>query len=87
MDLYKIVGFAIRNLRRQKALSQNSVCNRSGVNHSYYCNIERGTANPTVKILYDIISALGVSPAEFADAISVVIHDACVTSDIGSVGE
>ena len=72
MDLYKNVGCAIRNIRLEKELSQIIVSNRSGTNHSYYCEIERGAANPSLKKLYAIIQALGISLSEFVDAISRV---------------
>ncbi|MBO4687797.1 MAG: helix-turn-helix transcriptional regulator [Clostridiales bacterium] len=87
MDLYKIVGHAIRHLRTQRALSQVTVSTRSGVNHSYYCAIERGDANPSVKKLYDILSAIGATPAEFAEALSIVVRGVCVTTDAGSLRE
>ena len=72
MDLYKSVGYAIRNIRLEKDLSQIIVSTRSGTNHSYYCEIERGAANPTLKKLYAIIQALGISFSEFVDAVSLV---------------
>ena len=74
MDLYKIIGYTIRNIRLQKDLSQIKVSSTSGTNHSYYCEIERGCANPSIKKLYAILLALGVSPLEFIEAVSSVVH-------------
>ena len=73
MDLYKIIGKAIRTLRREKKLSQLIICNRSGLNLSYYCEIERGNANPSIKKLYSILLALEVTPSQFAEALSAAI--------------
>ncbi len=50
----------IRQLRRQRDLSQEELALRSGVNTVYYGQIERGQKCPTVDILYRIASGLGI---------------------------
>ncbi|MBO4928048.1 MAG: helix-turn-helix transcriptional regulator [Clostridiales bacterium] len=67
MDESVILGRVVRALRLEKEMSQFEVCTRSGLNLSYYCKIERGEANPSVKKLYAILRALDVSPIQFID--------------------
>ena len=69
MDESKVIGNAIRTIRREKELSQLSVAQRSGVNLSYYCKLERGEANPSIRKLYAILRALGVSPVQFSELV------------------
>ncbi|MBQ5967831.1 MAG: helix-turn-helix transcriptional regulator [Clostridiales bacterium] len=69
MDESKVIGNAIRTLRKEKELSQFCVAQRSGVNLSYYCKLERGEANPSIRKLYAILKALGVSPVQFTELV------------------
>ena len=39
------------------------------VNLSYYCKLERGEANPSIRKLYAILKALGVSPVQFTELV------------------
>lgn len=54
-------GGRLWQLRAQVRLSQESVALAAGITTSYYGQIERGTANPTVETLERICDALGVS--------------------------
>lgn len=69
MDESKVIGNAIKTIRREKELSQFSVAQRSGVNLSYYCKVERGEANPSIRKLNAILRALGVSPVQFSELV------------------
>ena len=69
MDESRVIGTVIRKVRKEKELSQFVVASRSGVNLSYYCRIERGEANPTVRVLYSITRVLGISPVQFSELV------------------
>lgn len=64
MDVVKLLGLNVRDLRRQQGLSQEELGHRTEMDRSYISDLERGTRNPSVKALGRIAEALGVSPAE-----------------------
>lgn len=66
-----VIGKVIRKVRREKGLSQFNVASRSGVNLSYYCKLECGQANPTIRVIFAITHALGISPAQFLELIAL----------------
>lgn len=62
MDVVKLLGLNVRDLRRQQQLSQEELAHRAEMDRSYISDLERGTRNPSVKALGRIAEALGVSP-------------------------
>ena len=54
----------IKRLRSAAGLSQEELALRSGLNTSYFGQVERGEKCPTVDTIYKIAEALGVSPTE-----------------------
>ncbi|MBO4651139.1 MAG: helix-turn-helix transcriptional regulator [Clostridiales bacterium] len=81
MDESKVIGNAIRTIRREKELSQFSVAQRSGINLSYYCKLERGEANPSIRKLHAILRALGVSPVQFCELVVLESEYLLVSAD------
>jgi transcriptional regulator with XRE-family HTH domain len=57
------VGARIKQLREDRALSQERLAARSGVNRVYLSGIERGIRNFTILHLTKIARALKVSPS------------------------
>lgn len=58
------IGRLIRNKRKEKNITQESLSLQCGIDRSYMGRIERGEVNLTVEKLYEISSALKVSPQE-----------------------
>ncbi len=56
-------------IRREKRLTQIELANFANINKTYYCFIERGYSNPTLKKLLKLCDALGIS---FFDILSCV---------------
>jgi len=56
-----LVGDAIKRLRSQKGLSLISLANESGVSVGMLSQIERDLANPSLRVLTQILHALGES--------------------------
>ena len=54
-------GERLRQLRKEHGLSQEEVALRAEITPSYYGQLERGTANPTVSMLEKICAVMGVS--------------------------
>ncbi len=54
-------GEKLRKLRKERGLSQEEVALRAEITPSYYGQLERGTANPTVSMLEKICAVMGFS--------------------------
>ena len=64
----KAVGRRIRELRKERRLSQEKLAKISGKARTYVAEIETGKRNPTVESLFPMVKALGLSLAEFFDS-------------------
>lgn len=60
-DIQKKIGDKIRELRKQKGLSQEKVAFKSGLHRTYISDVERGFRNVSIKNIDKIAKALGVS--------------------------
>lgn len=60
MDINTKIGDRIRELRKEKSLSQEALANIAEVDRTYMTKVETGKRNVTVKILEKIIIALDI---------------------------
>lgn len=58
------LGKIIRQQRLSLNLSQAYVANTANINHSYYCSIELGKTNITIKKMLSICNCLEIQPDE-----------------------
>lgn len=61
----ELTAFA-KNLRRAREavdLTQRELARRAGLDRTYVCNLEHGTANPSLLKMADLARVLGVSVA------------------------
>ncbi|MCR5647187.1 MAG: helix-turn-helix domain-containing protein [Acholeplasmatales bacterium] len=65
MELSRIIGSRIIELRNEKRLSQEDLCNAAGISRKAMHNIECGKCYVRINTLYKIINTLGVSINEF----------------------
>jgi len=63
-ELRKLVGSRIRELRRARGLTQESLGERAGLSYKFIGEVERGMANPTLDTLAGIATALDVDVPE-----------------------
>lgn len=61
------LGLAIRELRKQRSLSQEELAHASGLHPTYLSGIERGQRNPTWRSLGRVSEALGLRMSELAE--------------------
>lgn len=54
-------GERLRDLRRERGFTQEEVALRADITTSYYGQLERGTANPSVAMLEKICAVMGIS--------------------------
>ena len=59
------LGHRLRELRQDRALSQEQVANIADITAAYLGQVERGTKNITVHTLTKVCKALNISLAEF----------------------
>lgn len=59
------IGDRIKNLRLKLGLTQEELADRCDLTKGFISQIERDLASPSVSSLFDILEALGSSPAEF----------------------
>lgn len=64
----RALGKAIRQLRKERGVTQEAVAHKAGVTAATYGLIERGQSNPTWATLTDIANALDVSMLQIAEA-------------------
>lgn len=63
------VAETVRNIRKQKQLSQEELAELALLDRTYISGIERGTRNITLDSLESVIFALSVSHEEFFHAV------------------
>lgn len=71
-ELYITLGQLVRAARRRAQLTQDVVAGRIGLTRTSINNIEHGRQKILVHTLYDLASALGVSPAALMPPL---VHD------------
>lgn len=59
-----LIGSNIRAVRKEKAISQEKLALICDIDRSYLGRIERGEVNLTVEKLYELASALSISPQQ-----------------------
>ena len=64
MDISEILGANIRARRKELSISQEGLALRCEIDRSYMGQIERGSANPSLAVMYAIASALAVTMSE-----------------------
>lgn len=62
-DIRKRIGSRIRQLRKERELSQEQLAEKARLNTKYLGSIERGERNLSLESLYKIANALGISLA------------------------
>jgi transcriptional regulator with XRE-family HTH domain len=60
----KAFGLALREIRKEKGLSQEGMALDSGFDRTYISMIERGVKSPTVRALFKLAQFLNVKPSE-----------------------
>lgn len=67
MEPEQAFGIVLRELRKQKGLSQESLALEADVQRNYVSLLERGKNSASLKILFKLSSVLGVSVADMLE--------------------
>ena len=54
----------VRALRAERGLSQEALAHEAGIDRTYTSQLERGVANPSLKIICAVSQVLGVEPKD-----------------------
>jgi len=66
-DIQKKFGDRLREIRKQKGLSQEGLAFKCGLHRTYISDIERGSRNISLKNIERIARSLGISPKALLD--------------------
>lgn len=58
-------GIVLRELRKQRSLSQESLAHDAGMERNYISLLELGRNSASVKMIFRLAPALGITVAEF----------------------
>ena len=67
MDVKKLMGLRLKELRHSKDLSQEALASKTGISAKYLSSIERGKENPTFDMLIKLSHAIGIEMWEMFD--------------------
>lgn len=63
------LGLNVRKRREARALTQENLAERAGLDATYISGIERGLRNPGIKNVAKLAKALGLSTAELCKGV------------------
>ncbi len=64
IEYQQVFGKRVRELRKERGLSQVELAAKVGIDRSYMGFLERGERNPSLEVIAKIAEALGVTPDE-----------------------
>ncbi len=69
----RIFGQVLRQLRKERKLSQEALAFDSGVDRTFISDMERGVKQPTITTIYRLARALSISVVELMAAVDKVV--------------
>lgn len=82
MDIRARIGWNLRRLRHERAITQEDFATDSGFDRGYISGIERGVRNPSALVLERLAAALGVDVEELVDGAKArAFRKTCMESD------
>jgi transcriptional regulator with XRE-family HTH domain len=69
VELKQVAGQVLREMRKEKGLSQEELGFECGFHRTYISLIERGENNPSIKAIFQIATSLGVKPSDIISKI------------------
>jgi transcriptional regulator with XRE-family HTH domain len=69
----QMFGARVRELRKERALSQEALAEAANLNRSYLSEIEQGLVNPTILVVFRLARAFGMPVAEMFDDYTVAV--------------
>lgn len=73
MEAEVAFGIVLRELRKQRALSQELLAHEAGLERNYISLLELGRNSASIKTLFKLTPVLGVSASEFMHQVELVL--------------
>lgn len=67
-DLLQTIAANTREIRESRGLSQETLALEADVDRTYVSQIERGVANPSLRVLFQIAAVLNVATADLLES-------------------
>ena len=67
--ILSVLGLNVRKRREARALTQEKLAERAGLDATYISGIERGLRNPGIKNVAKLAKALGLTTAELCKGV------------------
>ncbi len=71
MDLKKMIGARIQNIRKSKGLTQDRLAEDVNISPKYLSSIERGRENPTLNTIIQLSDSLDVELEDFFESVKL----------------
>lgn len=71
MNLKKLIGARIKNIRLKKGMTQEQLSEKMGINPKYLSSIERGKENPTLNTIINLSQSLGINIDEIFTSLQI----------------
>jgi transcriptional regulator with XRE-family HTH domain len=68
-DILNVFGNALRDVRKERDLSQEELALRCGLDRTYISGLERGRRNPTLKVMLTLATHLDMTLSELLSSI------------------
>ena len=80
--LEKAFGSALRDLRNQRALSQEALAFEAELARNYISQLELGSKSPSLRTIFKLCTVLEISPSDMIDAGQHMLRVTEPTADI-----
>ncbi len=67
MNIQTKLGIRIKQLRKEKGISQEELAFKAGLHRTYMSDVERGTRNVSIRNIEKIAKALSVTPSKLLE--------------------
>lgn len=67
-------GIVLRELRKQRELSQEMLAHESGLERNYVSLLELGKNSASIKTLFKLAPTLGISVSEMLQRVETLLH-------------
>ena len=65
MDIKTIFGLTLKQVRKEKGISQEKLAYKGDMDRAHMSSLERGLSNPRLETLFRICEILEISPEDF----------------------
>jgi transcriptional regulator with XRE-family HTH domain len=73
--LVEVFGKVLAEYRTKSGLTQEKLAEIAGYDRTYISLLERGLRQPTITTIFDISSALGISPSNLIKEVEKIVEN------------